>query len=260
MLTIREFLLPGAVIIIITNNFIIFVTVIFLAFSSIASAEGIAKFYLAGKKDGKLYSAIHDVYREAFAQIGFDFQASPCVPKTCSQMKMDEAIVGEGARQRGYDQLQNRLDRIDIDIFTIKTIAFTRKSDQPNLLLKDLANDTRKVAYQQGFDGYRKMLVSLRGDNSVIESVHWEYGLKKLLNGDIDMYVGSEQIIIPELSAKDLKNYSIEHIEDADFKEYPYIGKDFSEYSEIIKKALVEMKAKGRINSIFEHYGVSTGQ
>lgn len=235
-------------------------TAICVVFSPVASSNDIAKFYLAAKQDSKLYSAVHDVYREVFAQLGFDFQSSPCVPKTCSKMKMDKAIVGEGARQRGYAQLQNRLDRIDIDIFTIKTIAFTRISGQPNLLLKDLVNRTYKVAYQEGFDGYREMLTSLLGDNAVIESVHWEYGLRKLLKGDIEMYIGAEQIIIPELSAKDVENYSIQSIEEADFKEYPYIGKDFSEYSKLIKETLADMKKRGRINSIFEHYGLSTGE
>lgn len=250
----------GVFIIVTINKVLSVFIVMFVVFSPVASSKDVAKFYLAGKKDSKLYSALHDVYKEAFAQIGFDFQSSPCVPKTCSQMRMDEAIVGEGSRQWAYAQLQNRLDRIDIDIYTIKTIAFTRISDQPNLLLKDLVAETHKVAYQEGFGGYRKMLTSLDDDNAVVESVHWEYGLRKLLKGDIDMYIGAEQIIIPELSAMELENYSIEYIEGASFKEYPYIGKDFSEYSQLIKNVLVNMKKKGRINAIFENYGLSTGE
>jgi len=245
---------------IVTNKFIILISVIFLVFSPIANANDIAKFYFAAKKGTKLYSAVHDVYNEVFTQLGFDFQSSPCVPKICSEMNMDETIVGEAARQLEYTYMQNRLDRIDISIFTTKTIALSRKTDQPNLVLKDLVNKTHKVAFQQGFDGYRKMLTSLLGDNTVIESIHWEYGLSKLLRGDVDMYIGSEQLIVPELSAEDIGKYSIQHIENADFKAYPYIGKNFSEYSELIRKTLSDMKTSGRINAIFEHYGVSTGE
>jgi len=128
------------------------------------------------------------------------------------------------------------------------------------LILKDLVNKNHKVAYQQGFDGYKNMLTSLLGDSAVIESIHWEYGLRKLLRGDVDMYIGSEQVIILELSVEDVEKYSIQHIEQADFKAYPYIGKGFSEYSASIKRALADMKENGRISSIFEHYGLSTGE
>jgi len=224
------------------------------------NAEEIVTLAISANHNSRMYSAIHDIYNEAFTQMGFKFQSLACAPHECINLYLSGKVVGDSSRHIGYSGLSGHLERIDIDIYTLRTVSVVRKGMKSIQALSDLQEQDYKVGYQKGVEGYKSILENYVNAGNLVETIHWEYGIKQLLKGEIDVYFGAGSVILPEIEEQVHELLLVNAIEEADTKLYPYLAKSFSKNFDLMHETLLNMKETGRTKTIFENHGIPTGK
>ncbi len=208
------------------------------------------------KDESKMFSALHDIYSEAFSNMGHNFKLIPCVPYSCGNLVKNGNLDGEVARHSHYSELYPQLDRIDFILFKLTSVAITKNGTTKVKSLDDFKQMKYKIGYQIGYRGYEQKLNSMLERKNLISVNHWREGIQKVKQGEIDVYLGVKQIILADTKQADFTGLTIHEIKDYTIDIYPYISEKLMGRKEELHLTLIKMRKARRIEAIFTKHGI----
>ncbi len=210
------------------------------------------------KEDSHIYSALKQIYVEAFGEMGIPFDTLPCVPKNCANLVSKGILQGETARHKEYSTHYRHMTRLDVVVFELTTVAVTRDSLVFIDSMKSLAESGLRIGYQSGYRGYEEKLKALVGRENLFPVVHWQDGVARVSNGELDVYLAVEQIVYPDFNAMkpDIGPVKVHDIKDYVIPIYPFVGEKMAPYNDALVAELLKMKKSGRLKAIFSEHGI----
>lgn len=227
-----------------------------ICLSGYAQSKELVKFGIPLQPSAPLYSATDEIYKEAFLRINVDYQSISCIPSSCASLVRDRVISGEAGRQAGYSNIYPQLKRLDVILLNLTVVAITNKEKDPIYTLQDIAKKNYKVSFQSGFRYYQARLEEVIGIEKSDAVVHWISGIKNILKGTTDVYIGIEQLIIPEIDDDLKRQVQISRLEGSNHGMYPFVAIDFP-HQQALTKTLLDMKQDRTIERILRENGVS---
>jgi len=231
--------------------------VLFATIASNATSSDTITFGTIVASNSKIFSALNQIYTEAFSNSGLPFKSIPCTPTNCVSLVRDGNIEGITARNEDYinPSRSRYLEKIDFVLFGMSIVAITRNSKIAINSMAELFNGNYSIGFQTGSVGFKNDIRQNVLEEKLTEYVHWTFGVNALLSKKIDVFIALEQIVVPELDQDQYNHLLTTPIEGQTINIFPVVSTVFK-HTTALKESLEQMRENGRIESIFSHYGI----
>lgn len=200
-------------------------------------------------EEDPLYKEVEKLYTEAFSRLGYSFELITA-PTKRSLMDADSGVVdGDAARVYNVNEKKNypSLIRVDEPIRRVKLVVYSNKTTLSINSWDELKG--LNIAYIEGIKHLEDRLAPYNVNRNVMTFFKPAVIFKKMLDGEVDVYIDREGAIESALEAEGLTNIvRIGLLEEADL--YPYLHKSNRHLVEPLAEVLGEMKSDGKFEEL----------
>ncbi len=194
---------------------------------------------------------LHLIYSEAFSRMGIQFVYKQLPAARASVLSDSGVVDGELSRVYSYNDVHPNLIRVEEPHWTSEFIAI---ANDPTIQLtgwKSLLDTDYKVNYRLGIKGCEENLPKvvspdrLEGVNSPAS------GLRKVLAGRADIFIGTTMDVLPVLNAEEFKNSELREVGIMEqFTAHAFLHKKHKDLVPKLSETLRQLKREG----IFEQF------
>lgn len=191
------------------------------------------------------------VYGKALLSLGYKLQMRRCSPTLCTQLASHGEVDGEVLRAYAYQRVAPNLVRVEESALPLTWAAFAT-DDSIEITSWQAARDSGlRIAFVKGLPYLEQRFNGVASGTRVSKVGHWSVGLNKLNRGEIDVFVGADEVAG---SYRQRPVYGRIHragtIESMPL--YSYLHKKHANLAEKLARTLGEMKAQGEIEYFFQ--------
>ncbi len=195
------------------------------------------------------------VYTAAFEKLGYRFRYIVVPPARAEKMANAGLVDGEAARIIDYADEQNKMIRVpeSISLAPTRILAVTLDPDEVVDGWASLESRSIKIEYLRGIAIVRKRLIQVIPPEYIAAVNEPVIGLRKLLAGRIDMYVDSDNNLMPLLSSSVFKDTRLRIAGELDaVHSYPYLHRRHAALVDSLAFELKKMKKNGLFYKFLE--------
>ncbi len=197
----------------------------------------------------KLGDTVQEAYSEILAGLGVKVEFSNCVPTTCAHSVLMGEADGEGGRVAGYKLLHPTLILVEEPILKLHITAFSINENIKISSWADFKDTEYTVAHQRGYYYPAQKLAALMNPSNIILTNSSEEAFAKLLNKEIDVYVGAEATML-KLSGKN--NSAVKRLCLLDAVNiYPYLHPKHQRLADALALGIQAYKKSGKFEDTF---------
>jgi len=233
------------------KNLTIFVFILFTATTS--HATQVKEIVMAAPRtlDSHYGNLSYQIFKEAFKKLGIKLIYKSCSPLDCSAYAKAGMVDGELGRTSMFQSILPDLVRVSESIISIRISGFSTDRNIRLNSLEELKDRNYKIAFLSGSFYLDRFFKNQKVIASITKVNHWKTGLAKLLNKEIDIFIGIEKTVQNELKQE---KYS-KIINNGVLKELPlyaYLNKKHKNLALKLTKILKKMKSDGTIDKILD--------
>ncbi len=192
---------------------------------------------------------VTEVYEKALGKLGFTLAVRPCQPRLCTELAREGEVDGELMRAAIYQSLVPDLLRLEESWVPITWSALSNDKNLKLTSWSQVRNSGLRIEYLDGLPYLDSHLAPTSPATQVAKVGHWTIGLKRLVRGEVDVYIGSDEILGAYLDHPDYKGlYRAGVIERLQL--YVYLNKKHEKLAGDLSSVLTEMQADGVIARI----------
>lgn len=200
-------------------------------------------------EEDPLFQEVEKLYNEAFTRLGYTFELITA-PTKRSLMDADSGVVdGDAARVYNVNEKNNypSILRVNEPIRRVKLVVYSNNSSLTINSWDDLKG--LNIAYIEGVKYIEERLAPYNEDRNVRTFFKPAVIFKKMLEGEIDVYIDREGVIESALEQEELTDIvRIAVLGEADL--YPYLHKTNRHLVEPLAEVLREMKSDGKFEEL----------
>lgn len=190
------------------------------------------------------------IYEEIFDRLNIDYQVVTCKATDCS-LKLKQGIVdGEMVRTKMYQRILPDASIILTEsIASIKWSAFSTDKMLKLNSFEDLSELKLKIASLTGHFYVQQQLDRLASNATILRVIHAKVGLSKLIQGDVDVFVGEHRSSLEILSSNSMNTVFHSGVLTTQ-PLYTVLAKKHAALAAAITKVIRNMKHDGTLSSI----------
>lgn len=200
-------------------------------------------------EEDPLYKEVEKLYSEAFTRLGYSFELITA-PTKRSLIDADSGVVdGDAARMYNVNKKNNypALIRVEEPIRRVRLAVYSNKTSLSINSWDDLKG--LNIAYIEGVKFLEEKLAPYNVDRNVATFFKPAVIFKKMLDGEVDVYIDREGVIESALEQEELTDIvQIAILEEADL--YPYLHKSNRHLLDSLAEVLREMKSDGKFEEL----------
>jgi len=152
------------------------------------------------RTENDYYGKISRIYfKEAFQRLGVKLVVVSCAPSMCSNYSKSGSTDGELARSINYEQYAPHLIRVKQPHLAVKLSVFSKNKTLNLNEPSDFFNTNYKVAFNFGYVVLEDWFGRIKNQVTIVRVEHWKQGLFRLMNDEVDVFVGVEKTIEGEI-------------------------------------------------------------
>lgn len=200
-------------------------------------------------EEDPLYKEVEKLYTEAFNRLGYTFELITA-PTKRSLIDADSGVVdGDAARVFNVNEKNNypSLLRVEEPIRRVKLAVYSNNRSLTINSWDDLKG--LNIAYIEGVKFLEERLAPYNEDRNVATFFKPAVIFKKMLDGEVDVYIDREGAIEAALEQEELTSIvEIAVLEEIDL--YPYLHRSNRHLVDSLEEVLREMKSDGKFEEL----------
>lgn len=197
------------------------------------------------------YLFYESIYREAFKELGYDFDYRVYPSKRATLMVNSGEVDGEPQRIFQYGERNPNLVRVEEPIFINRTLVYSLISSLNISIFSDSTIKNYKVDYIRGSVWSKEYLESITTRDKISTVTEASKGFSRLILGHSDFFIALEASSIEEYKNKYSNKLVIIGVAGSN-NSYPYLHKSHREIALKLAIVLKSMKEDGRYKRILK--------
>lgn len=175
------------------------------------SSQAQDKIVMATSVDKDTYAGhlLDLIYRDAFQQLHIELELRSYPASRASVETAAGKADGETARSYEYGPIHPELVRVETPLFDATTSAFAYRADIHIHGLESLRGAGYRIEYRAGYPVIHQHLLGVADESSLSTAADAELGLRKLAAGRSDLYMDSDEMVLPLLERAPYKGMGI---------------------------------------------------
>jgi len=149
------------------------------------------------------------IYRDAFRQLHIELELRSYPAMRASVETAAGNADGEISRSYEYGPMHPELVRVETPLLEATTSAFAYRAGIHVHGLESLRGAGYRIEYRAGYPVIHQHLLGVAAENSLSTAADAELGLRKLAAGRSDLYVDSDEMVLPLLERAPYKGMGI---------------------------------------------------